>query len=86
VENIPTISTNVKVFSLEDIEFGVKKLAKENAKDIESYQTKILKIGRHVLIPYIHKIFNSTIKQGFPKTWNQCLIIPIFIRGNKNNL
>ena len=45
----------------------------------------ILKIGGPVLIPHIHKIFNQEVKQGFPKTWTQSLIIPIFKSGDTNN-
>ena len=57
----------VEVFSLEDIYFGVKRLENGKAKDIEGYQAEILKIGGHVLIPHIHKIFNQVVKKGFPK-------------------
>jgi hypothetical protein len=45
MDNIQTLSTEEEVFSIEDIEFGVKWLAKGKAKDIEGYQAKILKIG-----------------------------------------
>ena len=52
---------------------------------IEGYQEEILKIGGLVLNPHIHKLFNEAVKQGFPKPWNQSLIIPIFKSGDKNN-
>jgi hypothetical protein len=42
--------------------FGVKWLVKGKAKDIEGYQDEILKIGGHVLIPHIHKLFNLAFK------------------------
>ena len=74
-----------EVFSLKDIDFGVKRLANGKAKDIEGYQEEILKIGGPVLIPHIHKIFNQAVKQGFPKPWTQSLIIPIFKSGDTNN-
>ena len=32
------------IFSLEDIEFGINKLAKGKAKDIEGYQAEIFKM------------------------------------------
>ena len=79
-DNIQTLLTTKEVFSLEDIDFGVKRLANGKAKDIEGYQTEILKIGGHVLIPHIHKLFNLAVKKGFPTPWTQSLIIPIFKR------
>ena len=82
--NIQTLLTMKDVFSLEDIDFGVKHLANGKAKDIEGYQAEILKIGGPVLIPHIHKLFNLTVKQGFPSSWTQSLIIPIFKSGDKN--
>ena len=60
-----TFSTTKEVFSLEDIDFGVKCLANGKTKDIEGYQAKKLKIGGHVLILYIYKLFNIAVKQGF---------------------
>ena len=70
---------------MKDIDFGVKCLANGKAKDIEGYQEKSLKIGGHVLIPHIHKLFNQAVKQGFPKPWIESLIIPIFKSGDTNN-
>jgi len=66
------------IFSLEDVEFEIKKLTNGKARDIEGYQTKIFKIGRSICIPHIHMLLNLAIKQGFPKPWNQSLIVPIF--------
>ena len=60
-------------------------MANGKAKDIEGYQAEILKIGGLVLIPHIHKLFNQAVKQGFPKPWTQCLIIPILKSGDTNN-
>jgi hypothetical protein len=51
---IPIVPTKEEVFSLDDIEFGVKKLANGKAKDIEGYQDEIFKIGGSILIPHIH--------------------------------
>ena len=74
----------VEVFSLEDIDFGVKCLENGKAKDIEGYEEEILKIGGPILILHIHKLFNLSIKQGFPAPWTQSLIIPILKSGDKN--
>jgi len=54
-QNPPTLK---EVLSLEDIDFGVRRLANGKAKDIEWYQVETLKIGGTVLIPHIHKLFN----------------------------
>ena len=67
------------------MDFGVKSLANGKSKDIEGYQAEILKIEGHVLNPHIDKLFNIAVKQGFPTTWTQNLIIPIFKSGDKND-
>ena len=86
IDNFETLLTTKKeVFSLEDIDFGVKRLENGKAKDIEGYQVEILKIRGPILIPHIHKIFNQEVKQGFHKPWTQSLIIPIFKSGDTNN-
>ena len=85
IDNFETLLTIEEVFSLEDIDFWVKHLAIEKAKDIEGYQVEILKIGGRVVISHIHKLFNQAVKQGFPKPWTQSLIIPIFKSGDTNN-
>ena len=67
MDNNPIVTTKEGVFSLDDIEFGVKRLANGKAKDIEGYQAEIFKIGGSILIPHIHKLFNLAVKHGFPK-------------------
>jgi hypothetical protein len=68
MDTIPIVPTEDAVFSLDDIEFGVKQLANGKAKDIEGYQAEIFKIKGPILIPHIHKIFNLAVKKGFPLT------------------
>ena len=84
-DNIQTLLTMKEVFSLEDIDFGVKRLENGKDKEIEGYQAEILKIGGHVLSPYIHKLFTVVVKQVFPTPWTQSLIIPIFKSADKND-
>jgi hypothetical protein len=84
MDTIHIVPTKEEVFSLDDIEFGVKWLANGKAKDIEGYQSKKFKIGGPILIPHIHKLFNLTIKQGFPKPWMQRLIVHILKNGDRN--
>jgi hypothetical protein len=67
MDTILIVPTKGEVFSLDDIEFGVKQLANGKAKDIEGYQAKKFKIRGSILIPHIQKRFNLAIKQGFPK-------------------
>jgi len=62
MDTIPIVPTEEEIFSLDDIEFGVKWLANRKAKDIEEYQAEIYKIGGPILIPHIHKLFNLGIK------------------------
>ena len=64
INNFETLLTMVEFFSLEDIDFGVKRMANGKAKDIEGYQAEILKIGGPVLIPHIHKLFNQAVSLG----------------------
>jgi hypothetical protein len=78
MDTIPIVLTNDEVFSLDDIEFGVKRLANGKTKNIEGYQAEIFKIGGPILIPHIHKLFNLAVKQSFPKPWTQSLSVPIF--------
>ena len=78
------VLTKEEVFSLDDIEFGVKQIANGKAKDIEGYQAEIFKIEGPILIPHIHKLFNLAFKQGFPKPWTRSLIVPIFKNGDRN--
>jgi hypothetical protein len=62
METIPIFPTKEEVFSLDDIEFGVKQLANGKAKDIEGYQDEIFKIEGPILIPHIHKLSNLVFK------------------------
>jgi hypothetical protein len=62
MDTIPIIPTKEEVFSLDDIEFRVKRLVNGKAKDIECYQPKNFKIRRPILIPHIHKIFTLAVK------------------------
>jgi hypothetical protein len=71
------------MFSLHDIEFGVKRLAKWKGNDIERCQLEILKFGGYIFIPHIHKLFNIVIKERFSKHWTKSLIAPIFRNYDK---
>ena len=74
----------VLIFSLDDIESGINNLTNGKAKDIEGYEVEILKMGRSILIPYLHKLLNLVVTHGFPQLWTQSLIVPKFKNGYKS--
>jgi hypothetical protein len=82
---IPIVPTKEEVFSLDYIEFGVKRLANGKDKGTEGYQDEIFKVIGPILMPHIHELFNLAVKQGFPKPWMQSLILPIFKNGDRKN-
>jgi len=51
MNNFETLLTTKKVFSLEEIDFGLNRLENGKVRDIEGYHAEILKIGGFVLIP-----------------------------------
>ena len=80
------LNTPIKedIFSLEDIECGINKLANGECKDIEGYQDQIFKMGRSILIPHLYKLLNLVANHGFPTIWMQSLIVPILKNGEKS--
>ena len=58
MDTIHIVPTKDEVFSLDEIEFEVKRLANGKAKDILGYQAKNIKIKEPILIPHIHILFN----------------------------
>jgi hypothetical protein len=62
MDKIPNNSIEDQVFSIEDIEFWVKRLTKEKSKDIEGYQVEISKVVGTIPIHHIHKFFNLEVK------------------------
>jgi hypothetical protein len=85
MDTMKNSSIKDEVFYIEDIMFGFKRLSKGKYKDIEVYQSEILKIGGPILIPHIYNLFTLTIYQGFQKPWTQSLIVAIFKSGDNNN-
>ena len=42
---------------------------------------------KSLLIPILHKLFNNILNTGFfPTSWSSAVIIPIFKKGDKNNV
>lgn len=79
------LNTPIKddIFSLEDVEFWINKLASGKVKDIEGYQAEIFKMGKSIIFPHLHNLLNLAVKHGFPKIWTQILIVPILKNGDK---
>jgi hypothetical protein len=67
------VHTKDEVFSLDDIDFEVKRFANGKDKDIEGYQVELFKMRGPILIHHIHKLFNLVVKKGFPTPWIQSL-------------
>jgi hypothetical protein len=66
VDPPPLVNTNTKLFIVQEIEVGIKKLGVGKAKDLDELQAKYLKWVSKTLAPYIMKNFNNIIQQGFP--------------------
>jgi hypothetical protein len=62
MDTIPNLPTKEEVFSIEDIESRVKRLANGKSKEIEGYQDQMLKIRGPIPIPHIPKLLNLAIK------------------------
>jgi hypothetical protein len=85
VDNIQTLYTEEEVFSIEDLEFGIKWLAKGKATwTLKGIKLKSLKLeGLSSSLTFT--ISSIMVKNGFPKSWTQILIVPIFKSRDKNN-
>jgi hypothetical protein len=81
----PLVNTTTKLFTVQEIEVGIKNLGVGKAKDLVELQAEYLKWGSKTLAPHIMKIFNNIIQQGFPTDWTTSLAIPLFKSGDVNN-
>jgi hypothetical protein len=85
VDPPPLVNTTTKLFNVQEIEVGIKKLGVGKAKDLVELQAEYLKWGSKTIAPHIMKIFNNIIQQGFPTDWTTSLAIPLFKSGDVNN-
>ena len=83
--NPPLVNTATKLFTVQEVEVGIKKLGAGKAKDLVELQAEYLKWGLKTLVPHITRIFNNIIQQGFPTDWTTSLAIPLFKSGDANN-
>jgi hypothetical protein len=67
MDTIPIVPTKEEVFSLDYIEFKVKRLANGKAKDIEGYQADFFLNQRAYPYPSHTQALHLAVKQGFPK-------------------
>ena len=85
VEPSPMINTSTKLFTVHEVEAGIKKLKIGKAKDLVELQTEYLKWGMNTLALRIMEIFNNVSQQGFPRDWTTSRAIPLFKSGDINN-
>ena len=85
VDPPPLVNTDTKLFTVQEVEMGIKKLGAGKAKDLDELQAEYLKWGLKFLSPHITKIFNNILQQGFPTDWTTSMAIPLFKSGDVNN-
>jgi hypothetical protein len=62
VDPPPLVNTTTKLFTLQEIEVGIRKLGVGKAKDLVELQAEYLKWGSKTLAPHIMKIFKNFIQ------------------------
>ena len=61
VDPPPLVNTDTELFTIQEVEMGIKKLGVGKAKDLAELQAEYLKWGSKILAPHITKIFNNVI-------------------------
>jgi hypothetical protein len=79
------VNTDTKLFTVQEVEMGIKSLGTGKEKDLDELQAEYLKWGLKILPPHITKIFNNIIQQGFSTDWTTSMAIPLFKSGDVNN-
>lgn len=64
----PIVKEDTKLFTIEDINQGIKRMVGGKAQDIDGLQAEYLKWGRVGLAPHIKNIFNKVTQEGSQKT------------------
>jgi hypothetical protein len=67
VDPPPLVNIDTELFTMQEVEMGIKRLGAGKAKDLDELQVEYLKWGLKILSPHITKIFNNIIQQGFPQ-------------------
>ena len=58
----PLVNTATKLFTVQEVEVGIKKLGDGKAKDLVELQAEYLKWGSKTLARHIMRIFNNIIQ------------------------
>lgn len=85
VDPPPLVNNDTQLFTVQEVDMGIKNLGIGKVKDLVELQEEYLKWGLKILAPHITKIFNNIIQQGFPTDWTTSLEIPLFKSGEINN-
>lgn len=73
--------------SFEEIKKGVSQLRNGASAGPDLFLNEFLKRGTESLLAYIHTLFNKIFDLGyFPEKWAEGHIIPIFKKGDKNEV
>ena len=65
-------------FTQENVTWGIKKLAGGKASDTLGWMAECLKWAGEPIIPFLVFMFNAAQEEGFPKTWQENLVVPIY--------
>ena len=73
--------------SKDEIIANIKNLKKGKAHGSDLILNEMLIECKSLLIPILHKLFNNILNTGFfPTSWSSAVIIPIFKKGDKDNV
>lgn len=84
IEEPPRVNKKKKLFTLQEVKEGIKKLRERKDRYMVELQVEYLKSGMEI-ISHIMNIFNNIIQCGFPKDWITSLAIPLIKSGEVNN-
>ena len=66
VDSPSLVNTDTELFTVQEVEMGIKKLGVGKEKDLADLQEEYLKWGSKILAPHIIENFNNIIQQGLP--------------------
>lgn len=72
---------------MEEIKTAIKQTRNGASAGPDLFLNEFLKHGSEVLLLYIYDLFNKVFEMGyFPEKWSEGYIIPIFKKGDKNDV
>lgn len=73
--------------SIDEMKLAIKQLKTGTSAGPDLFLNEFLKNGSDALLLYLHKLFNKIFEMGyFPSDWSEGFIIPIFKKGDKNEV